>query len=86
MNTIIGLDSAIAKDILVSMRRHEQPDNVLETFERCAGQMRIYLSDGMESVAGPDYEEPEDEELEEDFDEEFAEEPEQEFSGMTMTM
>jgi len=86
MNTVIGLENAIAKDVLVSMRRHGQPDSALKTFKNCAGQMRDFFSGGMDSVAGPALDEPEDEGFNEELDEDFDEDPEQEFSGMTMKM
>jgi hypothetical protein len=88
LNTVAGLERAIAEDILVSMRRHEQPDSALATFESCAGQIRDFLSGGMDSVAGPTLDELEDEgfeeELDEDYGEDFDDEAEQEFGGMTM--
>jgi hypothetical protein len=35
-----GLEHAIAKDDLVTMRRHERPDGYLESFTSCARKMR----------------------------------------------
>jgi len=87
---VAGLELAIAKDNLVDMRRHECPDNYLDSFGSCAQGMRDFLSDGMEPVDIHADDETEDEGFEEepgeDLDEDFGEEPEQEFGGMTMKM
>jgi len=87
LNNVSGLQSAVAADDLLAMRRHEQPDSTLETFARCASQMRDYLQgEEMESAETPAFDEPEDEGFEDEFDEDFDEDPEEEFTSMTMTM
>ena len=84
-----GLERAIAEDDLVAMRRHEDPDSYLPSFESCARRMRDFLSGGMDSADAPAPDEPEDEDFDEDYDEDCGEdfdEDRQEFGGMTMKM
>jgi len=68
-----GLESAIAEDDLVAMRRHEHADSYLSSFESCARRMHEFLSDGMEIADAPTPDEPEDEDFDDGYDEDCGE-------------
>lgn len=75
-----GLEHFIQTDSLVDMRRHEQPETYLKSFEDCAHRMKetpaeeVQLSLFSFSAGGVD--EPDEDDFDEDEDEEFG--------GMTM--
>jgi len=77
---VTGLEHAIAKDDLVSMRRDENPESDLRAFAECVHRMRetpveeVQMTLFSFSAGGVD--EPDDEDYDEDEDEEFG--------GMTM--
>jgi len=82
LNYAAGLESAIANDDLVSMRRHERADSYLKSFEDCARRMREAPPEQVQltlfSLSAGEPDEPDDEDFDEDEDEEFG--------GMTMQM
>ena len=73
---VSGLEQFIAKDDLVSMRRHQRAESYLGSFEDCARRMRetpreeVQMSLFSASAGGDD--EPDDEEYDEGLDEDYG--------------
>ena len=79
-----GLEHFIETDSLVDMRRHENAESYLKSFEDCAQKMRDTPAEEMQltlfSLSADGLAEPDDE----DFDEDYDEDEDEEFGGMAM--
>jgi hypothetical protein len=74
---VSGLESDIAGDRLVDMRRHRTPDSPLRSFADCARKMRELPPEEVQMTlfslsAGGVEDEPDDEDYDEELDEEYA--------------
>jgi hypothetical protein len=71
-----GLESAVAEDDLVAMRRHERPDGYLKSFEDCVRRMQETPVEEVQmtlfSFSAGGLAEPDEDDYDEDEDEEFG--------------